>query len=260
MKKFLILGTAAVVIGFLAILSHGSRNPQPSDYKSVTNQAAEPTGTENIPAVADAVPDMRRLEFEAPRNGEALELPSALVGKRTILENCQDVAVTAETDSGRETLATTKCDRVLRFDEPYDSMSRIELGILAETDAVAAIVLADRLAQKYGSGVEIVTRMYLHALALSAHPDAFESLYNYVNGGHGVVYTNGELNVARTADAYVWSRVGNNFGYTSDDMVEVYRRALVEQGYQADELEQQVEHWTTAIADRRAAIGQRGVQ
>ena len=249
MKKILILSAAVALIAYLAVLSH---NPRPTH--SVVEPAAQ------IPSVEDAVPDTRPLEFKAPQDGDVVELSSALIGKRAILENCHDVAVTAETAYGRETLTTTKCDQVLRFDEPYDSMSRIELEILAETDAAAATVLADRLAQKHGAGVEIVTRVYLHALALSAHPDAFESLYNYVNGGHGVVYTNGELNVSRAADAYVWSRVGNNFGYTTDDLVEVYRQALVEQGRKPDELELEVDHWTRAIADRQEAIGQRGVQ
>jgi hypothetical protein len=249
MKKILILSAAVALIAYLAVLSY---NPRP------THSVDEPAV--NTPSVAVVVPDTRPLEFTAPKDGDVVEFSSALIGKRAILENCHDVAVTAETAYGRETLTTTKCDQVLRFDEPYDSMSRIELEILAETDAAAATVLADRLAQKHGAGVEIVTRVYLHALALSAHPDAFESLYNYVNGGHGVVYTNGELNVSRAADAYVWSRVGNNFGYTTDDMVEVYRQALVEQGRKPDELEPEVDHWTRAIADRQEAIGQRGVQ
>jgi len=249
MKKILILSAAVALTAYLAVLSY---NPRPT--RPVVEPAAQ------IPSVEDAVPDTQPLEFKAPQDGDVVELSSALIGKRAILENCHDVAVTAETAYGRETLTTTKCDQVLRFDEPYDSMSRIELEILAETDAAAATVLADRLAQKHGAGVEIVTRVYLHALALSAHPDAFESLYNYVNGGHGVVYTNGELNVSRAADAYVWSRVGNNFGYTTDDLVEVYRQALVEQGRKPDELELEVDHWTRAIADRQEAIGQRGVQ
>jgi len=224
------------------------------------NQIAESADGAGFPSVPNAIVGVNPTTHDVPKDGDTIELSSALIGKRAILENCHDIAITAVTDSGREAVTTTQCDTVLRFDEPYDSMSRIELEALAETDAAAATVLADRLAQINGSGVEIVTRLYLHALALSAHPDAFESLYNYVNGGHGVVYTNGELNIAKTADAYVWSRVGNNFGYATDDMVEVYRAALLEQGYQPGELEQVVDHWTTVIADRREAVEQGGVQ
>ena len=260
MKKILILSSAITVVGLAAILLHDPGSPQPSNNQGAVNQVAELTDGARFPSVPDAVPDVESSVPGAPKNGDVVELSSALIGKRAILENCHAIAVTAITDSGREAVTTTQCDTVLRFDEPYDSMSRIELEVLAETDAAAATVLADRLAQKHGSGVEIVTRLYLHALALSAHPDAFESLYNYVNGGHGVVYTDGELNGEKTADAYVWSRVGNNFGYTTDDMVEVYRTALLEQGYQTGELEQVVEHWTTVIADRREAVEQGGVQ
>jgi hypothetical protein len=260
MKKILILGAVVTVVGLAAILLHDSGNPQPSTNQGLINQVAELTDGASVPSVPDAAVDVKSSVPEAPENGDVTELSNALIGKRATLENCHDVAITAVTNSGREAVTTTQCDTVLRFDEPYDSMSKIELEALAEIDAAAATVLADRLAQNHGSGVEIVTRLYLHALALSAHPDAFESLYNYVNGGHGVVYTNGELNVEKTADAYVWSRVGNNFGYTTDDMVEVYRTALLERGYQTGELEQVVDHWTTVIADRREAVEQGGVQ
>jgi len=260
MKKILILGAVVTVVGLAAILLHDPDSPRPSTNQRVLNQVAESAGGSIFPSVPDAVLDVKTSAPDAPKNGDVIDLSSALIGKRAILENCHDVAITAVTDSGREAVTTTQCDTVLRFDEPYDSMSKIELEALAEIDAAAATVLADRLAQVQGSGVEVVTRLYLHALALSAHPDAFESLFNYVNGGHGVVYTNGELNVAKTADAYVWSRVGNNFGYTTDDTVEVYRSALFERGYQPGELEQVVDHWTTVIADRREAVEQGGVQ
>ena len=260
MKKNLILSAVVAAITCLAVLLHEPEAPKSPARVAPTPPAVEPAELPIVRSVADTVPDWPPSGFEAPKDGDAIEMSNDLVGKRAVLENCHEIAVTADTDLGRETLSTTKCDQAIRFDEPYDSMSKVELEILAETDAVAAIVLADRLAQKHGSGVEIVTRLYLHALALSAHPDAFEALYNYVNGGHGVVYTNGELNVPRTADAYIWTRVGNNFGYTTDDMVDVYRMALVDQGLEPDKLEPNVEHWTQAIADRREAVGQRGVQ
>lgn len=260
MKKVLILSAAVTAAGLVAFLSQDPVSPQPSTNQRVIDQVADSADGASFPSVPDAIVGVNSTTHDVPKDGDTIELSNALIGKRATLENCHDVAITAVTASGREAVTTTQCDTVLRFDEPYDSMSRVELEALAETDAAAATVLADRLAQINGSGVEIATRLYLHALALSAHPDAFESLYNYVNGGHGVVYTNGELDVEKTADAYVWSRVGNNFGYTADDMVDIYRSALLERGYQPGELEQVVDHWTTVIAERRDAVEQGGVQ
>lgn len=260
MKKFLILSAALVAAGLATILSQGLSRPSSPGVPGALEPSTDLVRESATSFTMDVVVDRQALEIDTPASEVEPGTPSPLIGKRSSLENCRDVAVDVDTGSGLSTTTVTQCDTVIRFDEPYDSMSHPELEALARTDAVAALVLADRLAQRHGAGVDVVAQMYLHALALSAHPDAFEALYTYLNGGHGVVYTNGELNVDKTAGAYVWSRVGSHFGYTSAEMVEAYRAALVEYGLQPEVLEPQVEHWTTVIADRQEAIGHGGVR
>lgn len=187
-------------------------------------------------------------------DGDVIELGESLVGKRILIENCRAATVPVLSDGAITYFTSQECERNIRYDEPYDSMSRQDLEILAETDAAAALVLGDKLAAELGAGEEIVMRLYIHALALSAHPDSFEALYNYINGGHATVYADGQLNVDTAARAYVWSSVGSRLGFTSDELVNTYRDALDRSGQDLDKLNLDIEHWTTAITERRHAV------
>lgn len=236
----------------------GESVSQPSDAGEVA--------TDNSRTPSTIIGDVESERSESPSDdavyevtdgladGDVIELGGTLIGKRILIENCRAAAVPVLGDGSTDYVGSQECERNVHYDEPYDSMSRQDLEILAETDAAAALVLGDKLAAELGAGKEIVMRLYMHALALSAHPDAFEALYNYINGGHGVVYTDGELNLDRAARAYVWSSVGNRLGYTSEEVVEMYRNALVRNGQALDELDPDIDHWTTVIAERRNAV------
>lgn len=261
----ILAGLAALIVAAAAIVV--AERPAVENSAKPATPRQLPVGAESFPVAnqsnhaddeGNPTEILPREVAESPSDGDVIELGGSLVGKRVVIENCRPAVVPAISDGATDYIGAQECDRNVHHDEPYDSMMNQDLEILAESDAAAALVLGDRLAAEEGAAKEIVMRLYLHALALSAHPDAFDALYEYINGGHGVIYTDGELNLERTNSAYVWSSVGSRLGYMSEDIVSTYREALIQNGQNPDQLDAEIEHWTTVIAERRQAVGTGG--
>ncbi len=177
--------------------------------------------------------------------GDVIYQRGDFVERRLVVTECYPETLSAYTDEGLVTMAVPRCEKELQYLHPYGDMDRDSLTKLAEYDGAAALILAEKLAVEKPDDSR-VTRLFVHAFALSNEPQAFEALFDYA-GGHGLVYTNGELDKARAANSYIWSQIGDRAGLRDSGDVDAYREALLEAGIDMDSLDQTVERIASLI-------------
>lgn len=244
-----------VALGAIAWLVSGDffREPlqQPNLSSTRDSTATIPTADSQATPLSSSE-QSRQVGLEPPaaaiidlKPGDIVYQRGDFVERRLVVTECYPETLSAYTDEGLVTMAVPRCEKELRYLHPYGDLDRSSLTKLAEYDGAAALILAEKLAAERPND-DRVTRLFIHAFALSNEPQVFEALFDYA-AGHGLVYENGELDKARAANSYVWSRIGDRAGFRDISDVDAYREALVEAGASIDALDQTVERIASLI-------------
>ncbi|NIV19030.1 MAG: hypothetical protein GWN47_11775 [Woeseiaceae bacterium] len=178
------------------------------------------------PAADDRRPvaDMAKREFEtqltdSPKpepwlndddryDGKVIRTAGQFVRLVTVYENCG----IAETASG--------CDLKTYYDHPYNDFSFSDLDQIADFDAVAAFIIAERIFSRsdyrerfdgddwYEAGVN----HYLRAAVLSGHKQPYEAMLT----ARDLVPSSDDQSAAsrhRARELYIWAKAGVDLGY-----------------------------------------------
>ncbi|MDJ0917197.1 MAG: hypothetical protein QNJ05_05485 [Woeseiaceae bacterium] len=227
-----------------------------SDASSTASVDIKPDAKSN--RSSDSEPEDQASNEETKGDFEEGELVAEwgdFVPMRVVNENCRDTQVPVLRQGGIEYIETVECERNRYIDHAYAELPTNALRELAEYDGAAAFILAQRLSDDFGGRHEIVQRLYVHAFVLSGEQQAFDALYDYQNGA--LVRTNGELDLDRAINGWIWSRIGEELGYKTQDDVEAFESALAELNIESEYPEQEVREWIEELNARRmAALGE----
>ncbi|MEL7187596.1 MAG: hypothetical protein AAFN50_14370 [Pseudomonadota bacterium] len=175
--------------------------------------------------------------------GEIVRTRGDFFVRYTVAENCRWLQRKHITDDGDSFREEWYCDLTERIDHPNADFTDEQLIIAAQTDAVSAMILADRW-WKHGGRQDAVFGLYMHAFALSGEREAFDAIVDVETGGPGVQFLHDgkTLDEDHVASSYVWARVGSELGF--DDLRQDaarYGSYLRDAGWDLDEFDYAIE-------------------
>ncbi len=185
--------------------------------------------------------------------GEVLSSWGDFVPMRKVYENCKDVQQPVVQEGGGIVYVDTEeCETNVYVDHAYGDLPTTALRELAKSDGAAALILGDRLQRTLPGRPEIVQRLYVHAFALSAEPQAFDALVDYQDAT--LSYENGQLAVDDTVRGWIWARIGQELGLRDQKDVQWFADALADVGIKdMSEPAKEVETWLADLDERRLA-------